>query len=154
WEQKLVALRELSDRHERFLRSQPRVPDGDEREQIRRLATDLPALWAAASTTDADRKEVLRQVIEEVIVTVEGQTEWCEARIRWAGGSETRTRYRRPVSRLEQLGSAGGLRRRVAELRAEGLTAPALAARLNAEGLRASDGRPFTGPGVRRLLSR
>jgi hypothetical protein len=154
WEQKLAALRELSDRHERFLRSQPRVPNGDELEQIRRLATDLPALWAAPSTTDADRKEILRQVIEEVIVTVEGQTEWCEARIRWAGGIETRSRFRRPVSRLEQLGSAGGLRRRVGELRGEGLTAPSIAARLNAEGLRASDGRPFTEPGVRRLLSR
>src|SRR5262249_47324440 len=66
WEQKLAALRELSDRHERFLRSQPRIPDADEVERIRRLAADLPALWAAPSTTDADRKEILRQVIEEV----------------------------------------------------------------------------------------
>ena len=154
WEQKLGALRELSDRHDRFLDSQPRVPAGDELEQIRRLAADLPALWAASSTTDADRKEVLRQVIEEVVVTVEGQTEWCEARVRWAGGLETRSRLRRPVSRLEQLGSAEGLRRRVEELKGEGVTAPALAARLNAEGLRASDGRPFTASGVRRLLSR
>src|SRR5262245_49036778 len=60
WEQKLATLRELSDRHERFLRSQPRVPNGDELEQVRRLATDLPALWSASSTTDADRKEILR----------------------------------------------------------------------------------------------
>ena len=35
-----------------------------EREAIRRLATDIPAIWAAPTTTDADRKEILRQIIE------------------------------------------------------------------------------------------
>ena len=87
-------------------------------------------------------------------MTVEGQTEWVEARIRWAGGGETATRLRRPVSRLEQLGSAGGLRRRVEELKAEGLTAPGSPRGWMPKGCRASDGRPFTAAGVRRLLSR
>ncbi len=154
WEQKLAAQRELSDGHERFLRSRPSAPDGDEQDRIRRLAADLPALWDAHGTTDADRKEVLRQVIEEVVVTVEGETEWCEARVRWAGGLETRSRLRRPVSRLEQLADAEGLRRRVREMKGEGLRAPRIAERLDAEGLRAADGRPFTAAAVRRLLKR
>ena len=91
WERKLAALRELSDEHERYLRRQPRALSGEERAEIRRLAADLPALWSAPSTTDADRKEVLRQVVEEVVVTVEGRTEWCEARVRWAGSSSSPT---------------------------------------------------------------
>src|SRR5262249_1463482 len=97
WEEKLAALRELSDGHERFLRQQPRALSGEEQAEIRRLAADLPALWSAPSTTDADRKEVLRQVVEDVVVTVEGQTEWCEALVRWSGGGETLARFRRPV---------------------------------------------------------
>jgi DNA invertase Pin-like site-specific DNA recombinase len=152
WEQALAAHLALTEQHERFLRSQPRVPGSEEQEQIRRLASDLPALWSASSTTDGDRKEILRQVIEEVSVTVEGQTEWCEARIRWAGGRETTARLRRPVARLEQLGDSERLRRRVGELKAEGLSAPRIAERLDAEGLRSPDGGTFTAAATRRLL--
>lgn len=154
WEQKLVVLRELSDEHEHFLHRQPRVLTGEEQAEIRRLAADLPALWSAASTTDADRKEILRQVIEEVVVTVEGRTEWCEARIRWAGGGETRTRLRRPVASLEQLADGDRLRRRVVELKGEGLSATRIAERLDAEGLRVADGRPISSAAVARLVRR
>ena len=154
WEQRLRAHRDLVEQHERFLRQEPRLLGADEQERVRRLATDLPALWAASSTTDADRKEVLRQVIEEVIVTVEGDTEWVEATVRWAGGRRTSARLRRPVARLEQLGGASTLRRRVGELKASGTSSRRIAADLEREGLRATDGRPFTAEGVRRLMSR
>jgi hypothetical protein len=93
-------------------------------------------------------------VIEEVAVTVEGDTEWCEVHVRWAGGSETRGRLRRPVARLEQLGDAEELHRRVRELKAEGLSAARIAEGLNRDGLRTTDGQPFTSCGARRLLSR
>lgn len=154
WEQKLVVLRELSDEHEHFLHRQPRVLTGEEQAEIRRLAADLPALWSAASTTDADRKEILRQVIEVVVVSVEGRTEWCEARIRWAGGGETRTRLRRSVACLEQLADGDRLRRRVVELKGEGLSATRIAERLDAEGLRVADGRPISSAAVARLVRR
>jgi hypothetical protein len=154
WEQKLRAHRELVEQHERFLRRQPRLPGDEEREQIRRLAADLPALWESASTTDADRKEVFRQVIEEVAVTVEGRTEWAAVRVRWAGGRQTAIRLRRPVARLEQLGDAAVLPKRVGQLKAAGYTAPQMAELLDREGYRTTDGRPFTPEGVRRLHSR
>ena len=154
WEQKLAVHRELCDQYERFLRTQPRVLRGDEQEQIRRLAADLPTLWSASSTTDAERKEILRQVIDKVVVTVEGRTEWCVARIHWAGGCATQVRFRRPVARIEQLGSTEQLHRQVRELKQQGLTAAQIAERLNAEGWCATDGRPFTAWVVRHLLSR
>jgi len=154
WEEKLAALRELTDEHERFLSRQPRALSDDEEAEVRRLAADLPALWSAPSTTDADRKEVLRQILEEVAVTVQDHTEWCDVRVRWVGGFETRTRIRRPVARVEQLADAEGLRRRVMELKAEGLAAPAIAGQLAIEGRRATDGGPMTASVVRRLLRR
>ena len=154
WERKLRAHRDLVEQHERFLRQRPRLFDDGERDQVRRPATDLPALWHASSTSDTDRKEVLRQVIEEVVVTVEGDTEWVEARVRWAGGRQTTTRLRRPVARHDQLGAAPTLRRRVEGLKAEGCSSRRIAAVLGREGLRATDGRPFTAAGVRELLSR
>ncbi len=70
------------------------------------------------------------------------------------GGRRTSTRLRRPVARLEQLGGALTLRRRVEELKAAGTSSRRIAAILEREGLRATDGRPFTAEGVRGLLSR
>ena len=40
------------------------------RKRSARLARDLPRLWEAETTTDRDRKELLRTLISEVIVTV------------------------------------------------------------------------------------
>ena len=41
-----------------------------ERAALARLARDLPRLWNAPTTTDRDRKELLRTLVSDVIVTV------------------------------------------------------------------------------------
>src|SRR5713226_5343331 len=72
WEEKLAAQQQLEEEYHRFVRQQPRVLSDAEREAIRRLTTDIPALWAAPTTTVADREEIIRQVVERVIVDVQG----------------------------------------------------------------------------------
>ncbi len=37
---------------------------------LARLARDLPRLWDASTTSDRDRKELLRTVVRDVVVTV------------------------------------------------------------------------------------
>jgi hypothetical protein len=154
WEEKLRIHRDLVEQYERFLQDQPRLLNPNEQAQIRRLAADLPTLWNASNTTDADRKEILRQVVDKVVVNVEGNTEWVEATVHWMGGYQTYTRLRRPVARLEQLSTWPELRARVEELKAQGCKVPAIVERLNDEGFRAPNGKPFTHTGVRTLLCR
>jgi DNA invertase Pin-like site-specific DNA recombinase len=154
WEEKLRGQRELQEQYERFLTEQPKTLTTEEQERIRRLAADVPSLWHAASTTDADRKEILREVIDRVVVNIEGETEWVEATIHWAGGHQTYTRFRRPVGRLEQLSTWPQLCRRIPELLAARVPAAKIAARLNAEGLRTVDGKPFSEACVRMLMLR
>jgi DNA invertase Pin-like site-specific DNA recombinase len=154
WEKKLQTHRELLDQHERFLREQPRLLTTEEQEQIRTLAGDLPALWNASTTTDQDRKAILRQVIDKVVVNVEGDTEWVEARIHWIGGQQTYTRLRRPVARIEQLSDFAAIRQHIIELHGSGTSAPLIAVRLNEQGYRTADGAPFTSQGVRTWISR
>jgi hypothetical protein len=154
WEDKLLAERQLIEHYERLLSEQPRALTEAEQEQIRRLATDLPALWQSPGTTDADRKEILRQVVERVAVNVEGNSEWVEAMIHWQGGQRTYTRFRRPVACARQLSTWPQLRERVRQLRAEGKSAGPIAAELNAAGWRTPEGRPFSAAAVRTLMSR
>jgi len=53
------------------------------------LADDIPALWSAPTTTTADRKKLVRAVVERVTVTAEGESETCHATVVWAGGHQT-----------------------------------------------------------------
>lgn len=56
---------------------------------IRQVAADLPALWDAPTTTDADRKAIVRQLVERVTVAVQGESERVAVTITWAGGAQT-----------------------------------------------------------------
>ena len=73
----------LGDRVERYQRARPARLSAAELAAIRALASDIPALWAAPTTTVADRKRLLRAVIESVQVTAEGATERVHAAITW-----------------------------------------------------------------------
>ena len=154
WEEKLRAQRDLIEEHERYLSEQVRVLTEGEREQIRRLASNVPALWHAESTTDADRKAILREVIDRVEVDVEGESEWVAARIYWVGGSRSDTRFRRPVHRMDQLSTWPDIRRRIEERLAEGVSAPKIAAELNAGGILTARGVRVTEGIVRAVMAR
>src|SRR5438874_10337151 len=89
WEEALKEQRRLEEEYARFGRNQPEGLSACEREQIRALARDLPALWQAPATTAADRQRIVRLLVEEVVVTVRGRSEWVEGTIRWAGDSRS-----------------------------------------------------------------
>ena len=99
WEEKLQAQQTLEEEYHRFLQQQPRVLTAEERDAIRQLAADIPALWNAPTTTDADRKEILRQVVERVEVEAQGTSEQVRVRITWAGGGQTEGMLVRPIAR-------------------------------------------------------
>ena len=136
WEEALKEQRRLEEDYARFCRSQPEGLSEPEREQIRALAQDLPALWRAPTTTAADRQRVVRLLVEEVVVAVRGDSERVDVTIRWAGGDSSRHELVRPVRRYEQLADYGRLLSRIDELRQDGLTLAAVAVRLNEEGFR------------------
>jgi hypothetical protein len=136
WEEALKQRRRLEEASARFCRSQPEGVSAAEREQIRSLAEDLPALWHAAGTTAADRQRIVRLLIEEVVVGVQGESERVDVTIRWAGGECSRHELVRPVQRYEQMADYGRLLMRIDELRKEGRTLAEVAVRLNEEGFR------------------
>ncbi|MCF6239317.1 MAG: recombinase family protein, partial [Candidatus Marinimicrobia bacterium] len=96
----------------------------------------IPALWNASATSNADRKAIIRCLIDKVVVYIENDTEVGEAVIHWKGGFESRREVIRPVHQYEQLRDIDRLMQRIAELRAEGRTAGNIANQLNEEGFR------------------
>ncbi len=155
WEDARAAQRALAADCERFRASAPSPLSADERAAIRRLAADIPALWEAPTTTPIERQEIVRQLVERVVVAVREDTEQVAVQVHWAGGHRTDTGIVRPVARFEQLGDYPALLARVVALQEQGLSCPAIAERLNAEGWRPPKRRDtFNTPMVARLLAR
>jgi recombinase/recombinase-like zinc beta ribbon protein len=98
WEHTLAERRRLGEEYDRHTAARPRILTVAERDQIRALAADLPAVWQAPTTTDADRKQLTRHLIEKVSVTVVGDSERVTIQITWAGGHRTNGGLVRPVS--------------------------------------------------------
>jgi Recombinase zinc beta ribbon domain/Recombinase len=136
WEAALAERAHLGEEYERYQRARPARLSAAELAAIRALAGDIPALWAAPTTTVADRKRLLRAVIESVQVTAEGATERVHATITWAGGHQTHAGLARPVARIDQLSYYPALTERITALAGEGLDSAAIAGQLAAEGFR------------------
>ena len=89
WERRL---RELADaeaelRRRELLRPDPIGPD--QLKRIQTLGADLSRLWSAPTTTDRDRKELLRTLLEEVLIDVKRVDGEAHLTLRWRGGSIT-----------------------------------------------------------------
>jgi len=136
WEAALAERAQLGEEYERYQRARPARLSAGELAAIRALAGDIPALWAAPTTTVADRKRLLRAVVESVQVTADGATERVQATITWAGGHQTHAGLRRPVARIDQLSYYPALTERITALAGQRLGSAAIAGQLAAEGFR------------------
>jgi hypothetical protein len=136
WEAALAERARLGEEHERCQRQRPARLSAAELAAIRALAGDIPALWAAPTTTVADRKRLLRAVIESVQVTADGATERVHATVTWAGGHQTHADLVRPVARIDQLSYYPALTQRIRVLAGEGLGNATIAEQLATEGFR------------------
>ncbi len=136
WETALAERERLGEEYDRFAASRPRILTPAERDQIRALATDIPAIWHAPTTTSADRKQLIRHLAGQVRVEVPGTSEKVNTQVVWAGGHTTTAQISRPVACLTQLSYYPQLAERARELADAGLTTAQIASRLNTEGFR------------------
>jgi len=154
WEAALAEAGRLEGDYQRFTEQQPKTLTAAERAAVAALATDLPRVWNAPTTTQADRKELLRILIEKITVAVAGTSELVDVTITWAGGHQTTGQAVRPVARLDQLSYYPALLARVTELAQAGQNNPQIAGVLNAEGFRPPKRTSrFTGGQVRTLIT-
>jgi hypothetical protein len=145
WEAALAAQQRLREDYDRFTRTRPQPLTAAQQRAIAALAADIEGLWAAPTTTDADRKQLIRALVDQVTITVLGTSERVAVEVGWAGGHTTHAETVRPVARLDQLSCYPRLLERVRQLAEQGHRARAIANRLHAEGFRPAKGRQRIG---------
>jgi DNA invertase Pin-like site-specific DNA recombinase len=134
WEQALAAQRDLHEQWRRFQRQAPEQLSARDQEAIRQAAADLPRLWEAPGVTHADRKEVVRAVVDEITVSIRGVSELVDVTLHWAGGRTTTGLVRRPIQYFEHLSYYPRLQQRVLQLAEAGWHPGKIADQLNRDG--------------------
>jgi DNA invertase Pin-like site-specific DNA recombinase len=146
WEEALQAQRQLQEEYDRLVQAQPPRLTEAERARVQTLAQDIPALWQAPRTTPADKKEIIRCVVDKVVVTIAETCVDVGVAIHWKGGQVTQHRCQRRIRSYADLPNREELLRRVVYWRQRGCTAAGIATKLTEEGFRPPKRRDtFTG---------
>jgi hypothetical protein len=104
WNEKLAGLERLEREYAAAVPPRPQTMSAEERQRILTLATDLPALWHAPTTTNGARKQLLRYLIKDVTLTKEATT--IAIAIRWQTGACT-IATASPLDRLYSVTTVG-----------------------------------------------
>jgi DNA invertase Pin-like site-specific DNA recombinase len=134
WEEQLRAVETAEKEYHAWKSSRFGTLTQADREAIVALGSDLPTLWQAESTTNAERKQMLRLVIREVIVDSKRADGHVWVQINWQTGAQEQFWYQRRVQSYAVFAGTQALEQRVRELNAAGLMDAQIATTLTAEG--------------------
>ena len=154
WEERLRQVEQIEAEYAGWRRAQPLSLTDADRAQILSLGEDLPRLWNAATTTAAERKQMLRLLLKEVVLDQRRERGQVWIRIVWQTGATSEHRIQRCVHAYTEYAALERLQARVRELNAAQKMDGEIATILNAEGLVSARGRPFSGAEIHLLRKR
>ena len=152
WNTALQALADAQAELARREAARPKTLTTQEKTTILALGNDLPAVWSAPTTTDKDRKRLLRSLLDEVNLSVcrDHTDAQAELVLRWKGGAITDLRVpirRKPPNLLRTDEDTVDLVRRLAAHYPDATIAHIL----NRQGRRTARGLSFTAGRVQSL---
>jgi DNA invertase Pin-like site-specific DNA recombinase len=152
WEKALTELAAATTELTKREKARPRNLTPDERAAVLALGDDLHTVWDADTTTDRDRKQLLRTLLDEVTITVHRDETGGHADLllRWKGGAITELTIplkRRPPNRLRTDEDTIDLLRRLAAHYSDATIAHIL----NRQDRRTARGLSFTASRVQSL---
>jgi DNA invertase Pin-like site-specific DNA recombinase len=150
-----TALQRLTDAEQQLARreqARPKTLTPQDKQAILALGDDLDGVWSAATTTDKDRKRLLRSLLDEVNISVHRDHDDSRADLilRWKGGAITELSVplkRTPPRRLRTEEDTIDLLRRLAVHYPDAT----IAGILNRQGRRTARGLSFTASRVQSL---
>jgi DNA invertase Pin-like site-specific DNA recombinase/uncharacterized protein YndB with AHSA1/START domain len=143
WENRLRERAAAEMELRRREQERPRTVGPEQLQTIQRLGSDIRQVWTATTTTDRDRKELLRTLLEEVILNLKRAEGQAHLTLRWRGGAITVLDV--PVPRFKPMGPRTdedtiSLLRRLATLYPDEV----IAGILNRQGRKTATGERFT----------
>ena len=143
WENRLRDLAAAEMELRRREQQRPSTISPEQLKAIQRLGSDIRQVWDASTTTDRDRKELLRTLLEEVVLNLKRTEGRAHLTLRWRGGAITMLDI--PVPRFKPMGPRTdedtiSLLRRLAILYPDEV----IAGILNRQGRKTATGERFT----------
>jgi DNA invertase Pin-like site-specific DNA recombinase len=89
WENRLRDLAAAEMELRRREQQRPSTISPEQLQAIQRLGSDIRQVWTAPTTTDRDRKELLRTLLEEVVLNLKRAEGHADLTLRWRGGAIT-----------------------------------------------------------------
>ncbi len=143
WNDKLERVARLERAYAQAEREAQWNLTADEQAAITELSQDVPAIWSAETTTNQERKQMLRLVIESVQLDGLSQPGQSEVQIRWRSGAITALHVKRPAPGEGSLKTPEEAVSLIHEM-AQRCSYQEIAACLNRAGLHSAFGRRFT----------
>lgn len=143
WETALQALQEAREQYARIARhaelDEVSVSVSPElREALRSLGQSLPTLWRQDTLSRAQRKSLLRCLIDKVVLDRQSP-DTIDARIVWRGGAVSELVIPCTVGRLADLSDYSQLEAQILRLESQGHSDEEIAQQLTAKGFRSSE---------------
>jgi predicted DNA-binding protein (UPF0251 family) len=114
-----------------------------ERRALRQLTGDLGRVWNATSTTDQDRKQLLRALLNDVAIDVDREQDIATVELMWQGGARTELPVRLNHSGLKRTSTSVDLVELIRRL-AEHSSDREIAVVLSKQRRQTPTGLPFT----------
>jgi hypothetical protein len=144
WEEKLRRVEEIDREHDAWRREQAISISDADRAEILALGEKVPFIWHAATTTPAERKQIIRLVIRSVAIDQKREPGLVCMRIVWQTGAVSEHSFRRRVQNYALHADTEQLQNRIRALNASQKMDAEIATILNDEGLRTAHGAPFS----------
>lgn len=137
WEARLHDLEEVERQFADARRTRRVELSPADRNALREIAKDLPAVWRASTTTAAERKAMLRVVIELVALEpIDIPVRSTRIRVQWCSGATDEKIVERPVWVRALRPPPTELLERITNLLDEGMANDRIAQQLNIDGFR------------------
>jgi DNA invertase Pin-like site-specific DNA recombinase len=102
WENRLRDLAAAEMELRRREQQRPGTISSEQLKAIEKLGSDIRQVWEATTTTDRDRKELLRTLLEEVVLNLKRAEGRAHLTLHWRGGAITMLDI--PVPRFKPMG--------------------------------------------------
>lgn len=148
WESRLADLEEVERQYAQTCRERRVELSSADREALRAIARDLPAVWRSETTTPSDRKAMLRLVIEVITLEpIDLPKRTTRVRVQWRSGVIDE----RFVERGPWGATPTNIIDRIRDLIGQGFHDDDIAQRFNGEGLITAKHRQWTASAIQHL---